>query len=58
MVYLYIWAVIAASNFSQYKSWAVAGEYDSPQACVSAAANLGLTVEYRCISRVSGEQVR
>ena len=53
MVYLYIWAVVAARQPGlEFREWANVGSYGSLHACEAAAKELDLVANgrvYRCI---------
>ena len=47
--YLFLWVVVASGP---YREWRNMGEFSSPEACVSAAAQLGAKPDYfRCVSK-------
>jgi len=52
MVYLYIWAIVAARSSELSREWVNSGSYGSVVACEKAAKDLALVAnnrEYRCI---------
>ena len=47
---LFLWAVAAANNYGRYMAWQNAGTFNSPAACIRAAATLRIKdTDYRCI---------